>query len=56
MNRGNAEHRMQTPHVDIRVGDCLALLRGRSAILLELNPDYAAMARKRCNVTPGLAL
>jgi DNA modification methylase len=29
---------------------------GRHATLIELNPDYAALARCRCNVTPGLQL
>lgn len=27
---------------------------GRRAILIELNQEYAQMARERCNVTPGL--
>lgn len=31
----------------------VALELGRSATLIELNPDYAAMARKRCDITPG---
>lgn len=34
----------------------VAVELGRSAILCELNPAYAEMARRRCNVTPGLAL
>lgn len=34
----------------------VALELGRSAILLELNPDYAAIAANRTNITPGLAL
>lgn len=34
----------------------VALELGRSAILLELNPEYAEIARQRTNVTPGLAL
>ena len=29
---------------------------GRSAILIELNPEYVEMAKQRCNVTAGLAL
>lgn len=32
----------------------VALELGRSAILIELNPEYAEMARERTNVTPGL--
>ena len=31
----------------------VALELGRSAILIELNPDYAELARARTNVTPG---
>jgi DNA modification methylase len=34
----------------------VALELARKAILIELNPEYAAMADQRCNVTPGLAL
>lgn len=34
----------------------VALEHGRSAVLLELNPAYADMARRRCAVTPGLGL
>jgi DNA modification methylase len=34
----------------------VALELGRNAVLLELNPEYAAIARERCNVTPGLCL
>lgn len=34
----------------------VALELGRKAILCELNPEYAELARQRCNVTPGLAL
>lgn len=34
----------------------VALELGRSAIGIELNPEYAAIARARCNVTPGLQL
>ncbi|MGV1047701.1 MAG: DNA-methyltransferase [Solirubrobacterales bacterium] len=34
----------------------VALELGRKAILLELNPEYAELARQRCHVTPGLAL
>ena len=34
----------------------VALELGRSAILLELNPEYAEIARKRTHVTPGFAL
>jgi DNA modification methylase len=34
----------------------VALELGRSSILLELNPDYAAIASNRTNITPGLAL
>lgn len=29
---------------------------GRSAILIELNPEYVKLAQSRCNVTPGLQL
>jgi DNA modification methylase len=32
----------------------VALELGRSAILIELNPDYIPLIQKRCNVTPGL--
>lgn len=34
----------------------VAIELGRSAVLLELNPEYAELARARCCVTPGLAL
>lgn len=34
----------------------VSLELGRNAILCELNPEYAEMARKRCDVTPGLKL
>lgn len=34
----------------------VALELGRNAVLCELNPQYAELARKRCNVTPGLSL
>ena len=34
----------------------VALELGRNAILCELNPEYADLARQRCNVTPGLSL
>lgn len=34
----------------------VALELARKAILIELNPEYAAMADQRCNVTPGLAI
>lgn len=34
----------------------VAIELGRKAILIELNKDYAAMAERRCNVTPGLPL
>lgn len=34
----------------------VALELGRRAILIELNPDYVALIRQRCNVTPGLPL
>lgn len=34
----------------------VALELGRSAILIELNPDYCKLADARTNVTPGLAL
>lgn len=34
----------------------VAIELGRSAILLELNPEYAEIARIRTNTTPGLAL
>lgn len=34
----------------------VAMELGRIAILCELNPEYAEMARNRCNVTPGLHL
>lgn len=31
----------------VHVGDALAVLRGRSFVDIELNPKYAAMARRR---------
>lgn len=34
----------------------VALELARKVILIELNPEYAAMADQRCNVTPGLAI
>lgn len=34
----------------------VAIELGRRAVLIELNPEYVAMIRDRCNVTPGLAL
>lgn len=34
----------------------VALELGRSSLLLELNPDYAALAEHRTNITPGLPL
>jgi len=34
----------------------VALETGRHGILIELNPHYLDMARRRCNVTPGLPL
>ena len=34
----------------------VALELGRSALLLELNPEYAEQARVRCAMTPGLLL
>jgi DNA modification methylase len=34
----------------------VALKLGRRAILIELNPAYITLIRKRCAVTPGLAL
>jgi DNA modification methylase len=33
----------------------VALELGRSAILIELNPEYAELAERRTHVTPGLA-
>lgn len=34
----------------------VAIEHGRSAILIELNPEYVEIARSRTNTTPGLAL
>jgi DNA modification methylase len=34
----------------------VAIELGRKAIVIDLNPDYIEMAKRRCNVTPGLAL
>src|SRR5690606_27436710 len=34
----------------------VALELGREAIICELNPEYAELAKGRCNVTPGLPL
>lgn len=34
----------------------VALELGRRAIGIELNPEYVALAERRCDVTPGLAL
>jgi adenine-specific DNA methylase len=33
----------------------VALQLGRRALLIELNPDYAALIRDRCTTTPALA-
>ena len=33
----------------------VALELGRSAVLIELNPEYVKLIHKRCNITPGLA-
>lgn len=33
----------------------VALENGRNAVLVELNPKYVEMIRRRCNVTPGFA-
>lgn len=32
----------------------VALELGRSAVLIEINPEYAEIARRRTNVTPGM--
>lgn len=46
--------------LDIFGGSCttgqVALELGRNAVLIELNPDYVALGRKRCHVTPSLPL
>jgi DNA modification methylase len=34
----------------------VALELGRKCIGIELNPEYAALARKRCAITPGMAI
>lgn len=34
----------------------VALEEGRRAVLIELNPEYAALCRKRCSITMGLGL
>lgn len=34
----------------------VAIELGRKAILIELNPEYAKLIRRRTSVTPGLAL
>lgn len=34
----------------------VAIELGRKAILIEINPDYAALCRQRCDTTPGIAL
>jgi DNA modification methylase len=34
----------------------VALELGRSAVLIELNPEYCKLIEQRCNITPGLAL
>jgi DNA modification methylase len=34
----------------------VALLLGRSAVLIELNPDYVKLIEQRCRITPGLPL
>jgi site-specific DNA-methyltransferase (adenine-specific) len=34
----------------------VSLELGRSAVLIELNPDYVKLAQNRTNVTAGLAL
>lgn len=57
-----------TPTLKILVGDALEQLRSlpdesaqccvtsRSAVLIELNPEYARLIEQRCAITPGLAL
>jgi DNA modification methylase len=43
----------------VRLGSgrgAVALELGRSAILIELNPEYVKLAKLRTAVTPGLAL
>jgi DNA modification methylase len=34
----------------------VAMELGRAAIVLELNPNYIEMGKRRCDITPGLAL
>ena len=34
----------------------VALELGRKVIGIELNPEYIEIAKRRCNVTPGLQL
>ena len=34
----------------------VSLELGRRAVLIELNPEYADMCERRCNITPGLGL
>lgn len=34
----------------------VAIELGRKAVLIELNPDYVAMIRRRCDTTPGLGI
>ncbi len=34
----------------------VALELGRKSILIELNPTYIELIKRRCDVTPGLAL
>lgn len=34
----------------------VAIELGRSAIMLELNPEHAEMGKRRCDITPGLSM
>jgi DNA modification methylase len=44
------------PFLDSGTTAMVSLQNGRSAIGIELNPEYAAMARRRCETTVGLGI
>lgn len=33
----------------------VALKHGRNAVMIELNPEYAELAGRRCDITPGFS-
>lgn len=44
------------PFLGIGTTAMVAIELGRSAVGIELNPEYAAIAERRCHITPGLPL